>query len=101
MSEKKFTFNVARAPGSKRSYTKKESDLSTNEIQLLTANFVVEFNKLPEVSKMMFMHYLNQALSDRKKDALSKEFSGDNTLSEQGTTVPDEDQTTEGVHSNS
>jgi hypothetical protein len=47
------------------------------------------------------MQYLNQALSDRKKDALSKEFSGDNTLSEQGTTVPDEDQTTEGVHSNS
>jgi hypothetical protein len=75
---KKFTFHTSRVKGSARSYTKTEDRLTQEEINLLTGNIVNEFNKLPQASKMMFMHYLNQAL----KYDIQEERSGDSSLSE-------------------
>ena len=93
MKEKKFTFTIAGRGGG--SYTKKESELSANDNYILLANFVNEFNKLPETVKMMFMQQLYQTTRDRQskelENALQTRETGNNDISEPAATLSDKD----------
>lgn len=70
---KKFTFHTSRAKGSPRSYSKTEDKLNPNEINLLVANVINEYNKLPIAGQMLFLHYFNQALQDKMKEDQNKD----------------------------
>lgn len=102
MKERKYTFQTARAPGADRSYTKKESELKPNEINLLLGNFIKEFNDQPEIVKMMFMQRLSQLLQERQMEKLENDLSkgttGDNSPIESEDTFPDKNQELESVH---
>lgn len=105
MSEKKFTFKTSRGGGGPRSYTKKEKDLTASELYLLLGDFVDQFNKLPEMTKMMFMQYLTRALQDKQIEKLENDLqkgeTGNNSSTESEDTIPDQDQSLEGIHSDS
>lgn len=94
MKPRKYTFHVARAKGSERSYTKTENQLMDNEINLLAANHLNEFNKLPVKAKELVINKMFEYLMWKDKNDLQEQQSGDNDLLESESTVSDTHQGT-------
>lgn len=62
--EREFTFTIAKSMEDVETITKKESELTEEELKLIVGGTIKKYNEMPDKARNMFIFYLTEAINE-------------------------------------